>query len=136
MLSKMFNSANIEEAIKIKNEIADNFRESAPRSIECLELGFEDVMTVMCLPESIRVFFRTSNHIERLNRELKRRSKVIGIFPNVDSLNRLIGSVLIQINENWSQKQNTKFKKEDMNTLLKMDKELKRIADEQAKQFR
>ncbi|MDY6211275.1 MAG: transposase [Hornefia butyriciproducens] len=50
------------------------------------------------MPEGMRRSFRTSNHIERLNRELKRRSKSIGIFPNDASLVRLIGSVLLEQN--------------------------------------
>ena len=54
------------------------------------------LMIVMTLPEGMRRFFRTSNHIERLNRELKRRSGVIGIFPNEASLIRLMGSVLMK----------------------------------------
>ena len=45
-------------------------------------------MTVMILPKGMRRFFRTSNHIERLNKELKRRAAVIGVFPNEDSLLR------------------------------------------------
>ena len=50
-------------------------------------------MTVMLLPASLRRFYRTLNQIERLNKELKRRSKVIGVFPNEDSVLRLMGSV-------------------------------------------
>ena len=56
-------------------------------------------MTIMALPKHLRRYYRTSNHIERLNKELKRRSKVIGIFPNEDSLLRLMGSVLIEQND-------------------------------------
>ena len=67
--------------------------------MKCLEDGFEDAMTVLLLPIGMRRFFRTSNHIERINRELKRRSGVIGVFPNETSLMRLIGSTLIELNE-------------------------------------
>jgi putative transposase len=52
----------------------------------------------MVLPKEIRRYDRTSNHIERVNKELKRRSHVIRIFPNEASLIRLIGSVLIEEN--------------------------------------
>ena len=52
--------------------------------------------TVMLLPAWLRRYYRTSNQIERLNKELKRRSKVIGVFPNEDSVLRLMGSVLIE----------------------------------------
>ena len=67
--------------------------------MKCLEDGFEDTMTVLLLRIGMRRFFRTSNHIERINRELKRRSGVIGVFPNEASLMRLIGSTLIELNE-------------------------------------
>ena len=56
-------------------------------------------MTIMTLPLTLRRYFRTSNHIERLNRELKRRSSVIGVFPNADSLLSLMGSVLLEWDE-------------------------------------
>jgi len=65
----------------------------------CLDEGFEDSMTVMTLPQLMRRDFRTSNHLERLNEELKRRSNAIGIFPNTASLIRLMGSVLIERND-------------------------------------
>ena len=65
----------------------------------CLDEGFEDSMTVMIFPECLRPFIRTSNHIERLNKELKRRSRAVGIFPNAASLLRLMGSVLIERHE-------------------------------------
>lgn len=53
----------------------------------------------MTPPVYLRRYFRTSNHIERLNKELKRRSKVIGVFPNDASLICLIGTVLVERNE-------------------------------------
>ena len=65
----------------------------------CLDEGFEDAMTVMVLPRYLHKYFRTSNQIERLNKELKRRSKVIGVFPNEESLMRLMRAVLLERNE-------------------------------------
>ena len=44
---------------------------------------------------------RTTNMVERVNRELKRRTKVVGVFPNEESLLRLVGSILMDINEEW-----------------------------------
>lgn len=72
--------------------------------MKTLDKGFERSMTVMILPQGLRKYSRTSNHIERLNRELKRRSNVIGIFPDEDSLVRLIGSVLLELDENHTQR--------------------------------
>ena len=86
-------------------------------------------MTVMTLPEGMRRFFRTSNHIERLNR----RSGVIGIFPNEASLIRLMGSVLMEQNC-ISQARKAIFSKESYQKLLKSDvrNHLHLIAEEQA----
>ena len=98
-LQEMFQCKTIEEARKKKDEIVNSYCDVAEASMKCLDEGFESSMTVMVLPSGMQRFFRTSNHIERLNKELKRRSKVIGIFPNEQSLLRLMGSVLMERNE-------------------------------------
>ena len=73
-------------ARKIRDRIIDDYRDVAESAVACLDEGFESAMTVMTLPEHLRRFYRTSNNIERINKELKRRSKVIGVFPNAESL--------------------------------------------------
>lgn len=52
----------------------------------------------MQLPAGLRPYMRTNNHLERLNREIKRRTRVIGVFPNTDAAMRMAGSVLIEQN--------------------------------------
>lgn len=76
-----------------------HYKDVAEEAMGCLDEGFESARSVMVLPHYLRKYFRTSNHIERLNKELKRRSKVIGIFLNEASLMRLMGAVLIERNE-------------------------------------
>lgn len=98
-LQEMFNSKTIEDAIKRRDSIIADYKDIAEEAMSCLDNGFESSMTVMTLPSYLRKYFRTSNHIERLNKELKRRSKVIGVFPNEDSLMRLMGSVLVERND-------------------------------------
>ena len=98
-LNEMFNCQSLEDARKVRDRILNDYREVAESAMNCLEEGFESAMTIMALPKHLRRYYRTSNHIERLNKELKRRSKVIGIFPNEDSLLRLMGSVLIEQND-------------------------------------
>ena len=98
-LQEMFNCKSTAEARKVRDRIAEEYRDVAESAVVCLDEGFESSMTVMLLPAGLRRYYRTSNHIERLNKELKRRSKVIGIFPNEDSLLRLMGSVLIEFHE-------------------------------------
>ena len=98
-LNEMFNCDTIEEARRKRDEIIEDYGDVAENAMNALEEGFESAMTAMILPKNLRKFFRTSNHIERLNRELKRRSKVIGIFPNESSLIRLMGSVLMELHD-------------------------------------
>ena len=98
-LQEMFNCKSIAEARKIRDRIIEDYRNVAEAAVSCLDDGFESSMTVMLLPVGLRRYYRTSNHIERLNKELKRRSKVIGVFPNEDSLLRLMGSVLIELHD-------------------------------------
>ena len=132
-LQEMFNCKKIEDARKKRDQILADYQESASSAMECLDEGFESAMTVMTLPEGMRRLFRTSNHIERLNRELKRRSGVIGIFPNEASLIRLMGSVLMEQNS-ISQARKAIFSKESYQKLLKSDarNHLHQIAEEQA----
>lgn len=119
-LQEMFNCKKIEDACRKRNQILVDYRGSASSAMECLDEGFESAMTVMTLPEGMRRFFRTSNHIERLNRELKRRSGVIGIFPNEASLIRLMESVLIEQNS-ISQARKAIFGRESYQKLLESD---------------
>lgn len=102
-LAEMFNAPTIEAARARRDEIIRDYADVAPRAVECLDAGFDDAMTVMELPEGMRRPTRTSNYIERLNEEVKRRSKVIGVFPNADSVVRLAGSVLMRENDRWMQ---------------------------------
>ena len=98
-LSEMFNCITIEEARRKRDSIIADYQEVAESAMTCLDEGFETSMTAMILPKYLRQYFRTSNHIERINRELKRRSKVIGVFPNEASILRLMGSVLMELND-------------------------------------
>ena len=131
-LNEMFNCETMEEARKKRDAIIEEYREVADVAMSCLDEGFESAMTAMVLPKSLRKCYRTSNHIERSNRELKRRSRVIGVFPNSQSLLRLMGSVLIEQNE-VMQNGRAVFSTEKYNALLasKASDKLKVIAKEQ-----
>lgn len=105
-LRNMFNASTLTEAERIKNEIVSEYMDVAPAAMEKLENGFWDSMTIMNIAhQDIRKYLRTSNIIERLNRELKRRSNVIQVFPNTESIFRLMGAVAIEYSEMMSKKQ-------------------------------
>ena len=88
-LQELFNCKTMAEARKVCDRIIDDYRDVAESAVACLDEGFESAMTVMLLPAWLRRYYRTSNQIERLNKELKRRSKVIGVFPNEFSPTRI-----------------------------------------------
>lgn len=98
-LAEMFNAETIHAARKLRDSIIDSYSDVAENALKCLDEGFESAMSAMVLPRYIRMFYITSNHIERLTKELKRRSKVISVFPCVESLMRIMGSVLLEQNE-------------------------------------
>ena len=90
-------------------------------------------MTVMVLPARLRIYHRTSNHIERLNRELKRRSTVIGVFPNDASVIRIMGSVLIDVHETFASTTTSGYPNKQLQTVDDYIPQLKEIAEEQLK---
>ena len=133
-LQEKFNCKTLAEARRIRDQIINDYRDVAESAAACPDEGFENSMTIMLLPASPRRFYRTSNHIEQLNKELKRRSKVIGVFPNGESVVKLMGSVLIDLHNTmligWAV-----FKKESLTSLTNLDvpKKLIVIAGEQQK---
>ena len=80
----------------------DSYREQAPKAMKLLDESFDEVTAVFSLPAAYRKRLRTSNGIERLNEELRRRERVIRIFPNEASMIRLMGAVLMEHHEKWS----------------------------------
>ena len=119
-LQELFNCRTIAEARKVRDRIIEDYRDVAESAVACLDEGFESSMTVMLLPAWLRRFYRTSNQIERLNKELKRRSKVIGVFPNEDSVLRLMGSVLMERHDAMLGGRAV-FSKDSLSALLKSD---------------
>ena len=119
-LQELFNCKTIAEARKVRDRIIEDYRDVAESAVACLDEGFESSMTVMLLPAWLRRFYRTSNQIERLNKELKRRSKVIGVFPNEDSVLRLMGSVLMERHDAMLAGRAI-FSKDSLSALLKSD---------------
>lgn len=61
----------------------------------------DDVLAYLTFPSQHRVKLHSTNPLERLNKKVKRRADVVGIFPNEDSIVRLIGAVLLEQNDEW-----------------------------------
>lgn len=132
-LREMFTAKTMKEARQRRDEIIKDYKDVAEKAMEKLELGFEEAMTVMIFPESMRVPLRTTNYVERENGELGRRSDVIRIFPNAVSLNRLMGAVLME-RHNIMGTRNALFTKQRcIETINEIGPKLIMIAQEQVK---
>jgi putative transposase len=77
------------------------YKQSASRLSEWLVSNIPEGLTVFAFPASIRRLLRTTNSVERLHREVRRRARVVSIFPNSASCLRLVSAVLAEISEEW-----------------------------------
>jgi len=82
-------------------KVVEKYRKSASRLSEWLETNIPEGLTVFAFPAAIRKLLRTTNGVERLHREVRRRARVVSIFPNSASCLRLVSAVLAEISEEW-----------------------------------
>ena len=100
-LKAMLHATDLDTGRHLQQQILTDFAKKAPKAMSILEAGFEDAMAVMVLPESYRQRLRTTNSVERLNEEIRRRERVIRIFPNPESAQRLLGALFMEHSEKW-----------------------------------
>jgi len=78
------------------------YTDKATKAMRILEEDFDDAAMVLCMPDKYRQRLRTTNAVERFNEEVRRREKVIRIFPNRESVIRLIGALMMELDERWN----------------------------------
>jgi putative transposase len=100
-LKSVFDSADQRSATERLTRVAGKYQSSAPALAAWMEANVPEGLTVFALPAAHRRRLRTTNVLERLNRELKRRTRVATLFPNEAALLRLVTGVLIEISEEW-----------------------------------
>jgi putative transposase len=100
-LRSVFNAPSREEAERLLARMVEKYAASAPKLADWLERNVPESLTVMAFPLTQRRKLRTNNMLERLNRELKRRTRVATLFPNAASLLRLATAVLMETDEEW-----------------------------------
>jgi putative transposase len=98
----VFEAPDLETARLLLTALCAEFEHTAPTAVATLERGFDDATAVLALPEPYRKRLRTTNAVERLNEEVRRRERVIRIFPTRESALRLLGALLMEQDEAWT----------------------------------
>jgi putative transposase len=81
--------------------VADQLRPKIPKLAALMDSAEHDVLAFMAFPQAHRAKLHSTNPIERLNGEIKRRTNVVGIFPNEAAITRLIGAIIMEQSEEW-----------------------------------
>jgi len=100
-LGRLYESVDLESARKVRDQIITKYEARAPKATSLLDEAFDDITAVLALPFRYRKRLRTTNGVERLNEEIRRRERVIRIFPNEASVIRLMGALLMEQDEKW-----------------------------------
>ena len=100
-LREIFDAEGLEQARARLGEVLDRFRGPVPKVAERLEAAEEDLLAFYRFPAQHWSKLRSTNPLERLNKEIGRRSDVVGIFPNDAAAIRLLGAMLIEQNDEW-----------------------------------
>ena len=97
----MFNAPDRKAAELFLQETIQKYAVSAPRLSAWMEENLAEGFTVFDFPLEHRRTIRTTNSLERINKEIRRRTKVVGVFPNEASCLRLVSALLMEISEEW-----------------------------------
>ncbi len=100
-LRKLYEAVDVDSARKVKDQIIDKYETRAPKAVALLDEAFDDITAILVVPLKYRKRLRTTNGVERLNQEVRRRERVIRIFPNGASVIRLMGALLMEQDEKW-----------------------------------
>jgi putative transposase len=100
-LRQVFACPTRETALEIAGELGDRWRESHPQVAEHVEEHIEECLACLSFPASHRKRIRTTNGLERFNQEIKRRTRVVRIFPNREACLRLVTALAVEQSEEW-----------------------------------
>ena len=105
MVLALINTAFAQETTEAAHEqwrvVADHFRPKLPKLATLLDEAENDVLAFTDFPRAHRTQIASTNPLERLNAEIKRRTDVVGIFPNDPAIVRLVGALLLEQNDEW-----------------------------------
>jgi putative transposase len=97
----IFNAGSLSEAKRLLGETAQRYRASAPKLALWMEENLPEGLMVFAFPVAHWRLLRTTNGLERLNQEIRRRTRVARLFPNEASCLRLVTAVVMEISEDW-----------------------------------
>jgi putative transposase len=100
-IRSVFNAPDRAEAERLLRHAAERYRKPAPKLADWLEASVPEALAIFQVPEAHRRRLRTSNLLERLNREIKRRTRVATLFPNEASALRLVTAILAETSDEW-----------------------------------
>jgi transposase-like protein len=100
-LREIFNAEGYKDARERAGVVIERLRPTVPKVTELFEAAEEDLLGFYRFPAAHWSKLRSTNPLERVNREVGRRSDVVGIFPNDASVIRLVGALLIEQNDEW-----------------------------------
>ena len=100
-LRGIFAAPSRELALRAAEELADRWRRSHPKVAEHIEEHVEECLSCLAFPEAHRRRIRTTNGLERFNQEIKRRTRVVRIFPNREACLRLVTAIAVEQSEEW-----------------------------------
>lgn len=118
MIRTIFSQPNQQEAVKQLRQVADQLRGLFPKAMDMFEQGESDILAFMAFPQEHWKQIQSTNPLERLNKEIRRRSDVVGIFPNREAVIRLIGAVLMEQQDEWAVSKRY-FSQESMSKVVK-----------------
>jgi putative transposase len=108
----VFNGGDAAECLRRGEELAVKWERQSPQVARMMREGLGDCLTVMSFPEGHRTRLTSTNMLESLMKRLKKRARVVGVFPNRASCDRLIGAQLMEVHEGWMADRNTTFNME------------------------
>ena len=100
-LNEIWTATTLPTALETAARVADAWRYTHPRIAETIEEHGEECLSVLHFPAGHRLFLRTNNALERFNQEIKRRTRVVRIFPNEQSCMRLVSAMCVETSEEW-----------------------------------
>src|SRR3954453_10938935 len=102
LLKTIFAQETAEAAHAQWRQVADTLRDRFPKLAELMDGSRDDVLVYMAFPREHWAQIESTNPLERLNREIKRRADVVGIFPNDPAIIRLVGALMLEQNDEWA----------------------------------